>query len=135
MAKAIKKATRATKAAPATVKPCKKTFTQTEVLDMMAEAMGDDVTRAQAKSGVAFLRKLLVASLKKGGIGKVKLLDINFKSVHKPAQKMPAIRKGATVKGFGGAEVISPGRAAFTKPPVTRIKGLALSAFKRDLQA
>lgn len=132
--KVAKKAVRRGAAAPAYIKPCKKSFTQTEVLDMLAAKMGPDVTRRMAKSGAEFLTTYVIACLKKGGVGKCKMLGWNFKSVHKPPQKMPAIKKGATVKGFGGVEVISPGRAAFTKPAATRCKALPLAAVKRAVQ-
>lgn len=128
---AAKPVKRAAAATPAPLKPCRRTFTATEQMDMYAESAGID--RKQVKAVLAVQQRLLYASLMPGGIGAIKMMGINFKSLKKPAVKMPAIKKGAMTKGFGGVEVVSPGRAAFTKPAKMMFKARALKALKDAL--
>lgn len=129
-AKPVKRAA-ASSNTPAPLKPCRRTFTATEQMDMYAESAGID--RKQVKAVLAVQQRLLYASLMPGGIGAIKMMGINFKSIKKPAVKMPAIKKGAMTKGFGGVEVVSPGRAAFTKPAKMMFKARALKALKDAL--
>ena len=81
---------------------------------------------------VAFLNaqeELLMRSLRKNGMfvlpGVLKIV-----AKKKPPQKMPAIKKGTMVKGFGGVEVKSPGRAAFTKPASVRFGARGMKKLK-----
>lgn len=118
---------RAAPAAPA-LKPCKRSFTQTELNVMLAEAGNCEVK--QAKAMLNKLQDLLMASLMKRGIGKVKALGLTFAVTHIPEQKMGAVKKGTEVKGFGGTTVISPGKAAYVKPARMRLRIRALKGFK-----
>lgn len=118
---------RAAPAAPA-LKPCKRSFTQTEINSMLAEAGGIEVK--QVKAVLTKLQNLVMASLMKPGIGKVKVLGVTLVAKHIPAKKVAAVKKGTEVKGFGGTTVISPGKAAYVKPAGFRMRVRPLKGFK-----
>lgn len=119
---------RSVKAEAPALKPCKKSFTTTEQNTILATA--GDIEVKNVKAVLAKAQALLMSSLKKGGVGKVKFMGMTFAVTHVAAQKMPAVKKGATVKGFGGVEVISPGKAAYIKPARMRMRVRPLKAFK-----
>lgn len=102
------------------IKPCKRTFTDTELLVRGMERAS--IERKQVKAVHDDLAKIFAASAMKGGVNKFKMLGMGFTVVHVPPKKMPAVKKGAKVKGFGGVEVISPGKAAYTKPGRFRVR-------------
>lgn len=126
--KSVKKPVRRQKAEVPALKPCKRSFTQTEINSMLAEAGGVEVKQVKAILGK--LQNLVMASLTKPGIGRVKVLGLTLASTHVPAKKMPAVKKGTEVKGFGGTTVISPGKAAYVKPARFRMRVRPLKAFK-----
>lgn len=136
MATKTKAKTKAKTAAPA-LKPCKRQLSQTEFIDMCVAAANegsknDVVTRKHVRNILAKMGDHMVACLMEKGLGKWKpaVLGIQIMSKHVAARKMPAIKKGTKVKGFGGVEVISPGRAAYTKPASVRFRARALKAAK-----
>lgn len=119
---------RAAPAAAPALKPCKRSFTQTEINSMLAEAGGIEVK--QVKAVLTKLQNLVMASLMKPGIGKVKVLGVTLVAKHIPAKKVAAVKKGTEVKGFGGTTVISPGKAAYVKPAGFRMRVRPLKGFK-----
>lgn len=131
--KVVKKVVRRTKAEAPALKPCRRSFTQTEINSMLAEAGGIEVKQVKAVLGK--LQNLVMASLMKPGIGKVKVLGLTLAATHIPAKKMPAVKKGTEVKGFGGTTVISPGKAAYVKPARFRMRVRPLKAFKDTVLA
>ncbi len=102
------------------LKPLKKSFTETQLIERGVEKAG--IERKQVKAVHGDLQKVFAASAMKGGVNKVKLLGMIFTVVHVPAKKMPAVKKGTMVKGFGGVEVKSPGKAAYVKPARFRVR-------------
>jgi hypothetical protein len=117
--KPVRKTTRAAKVVDA-IRPCKTTFTQTEIIGKMAEAAG--VEPKQVKALLAWQQRFIIANLMKGGTGKVKMLGWMFKSLIKPAVK----------GGQKKPNPFKPGEMYITKnkPAVNRAKALAMKVIK-----
>ena len=102
------------------IKPCKRKFTASEFLNMAAERTG--LERKQVKSVLDLCQEFIIANLMNGGVGQVKLLGWNFKSIKKPAQK----------GGVKKPNPFKPGEMMVTKakPASMRAKALALKVVK-----
>jgi hypothetical protein len=129
--KTVKRVVRRVKTEVPALKPCKRTFTQTDINAMLATAAGIEVKQVKAVLGK--LQNLVMASLMKPGVGKVKVLGLTLVAKHIAPQKMLAVKKGTEVKGFGGTTVISPGKAAYVKPARFRMRVRPLKAFKETV--
>lgn len=106
--------------AKVTIKPCKRKFTASEFLNMASERTG--LERKQVKSVLDLCQEFIIANLMNGGVGQVKLLGWNFKSIKKPAQK----------GGVKKPNPFKPGEMMVTKakPASMRAKALALKVVK-----
>lgn len=91
-----------------------------------------DWDRKDVTSFLAAQEELLIKRLDKTGIFVMPGL-FKITAIKKAPQKMPAIKKGTMVKGFGGTEVKSPGRAAFTKPASVRFRLRGMKKLKTSI--
>lgn len=122
MAKVVRKAAvkKASKSAPAPIKPVKETLTKAALINLIAEE--NEIPRKTAVSVYETLENLLLGSVHPRGVGEFVLpglLKVNLR-------KVPARRAGALVRNPATGEMIK----AAAKPASVRVKIRALSKLK-----
>ncbi|PIQ42759.1 MAG: integration host factor [Gammaproteobacteria bacterium CG11_big_fil_rev_8_21_14_0_20_46_22] len=116
--KAVKKAPAKKAAAPKALGAVKKAMTKSQVVNHIAESA--ELSRKQVAHVLELLEHVIVAHVKKGGVGSFKLNGLmNIKAVQKPARKA---RKG--VNPFTGAEIMIKAKPAYRSVRVTALKRL-----------